>query len=421
MSFLDRIAGRLGFQRVHNELPPTPLSGGYAGSSLYDALVLQAAGLPVANEHTALTVTAVHACVNLIAGAIASLPMNVYRRDRDGDRSLLVNDELWWLLNEEFTPRWSAASGWEFLGQSLLLQGDAFARIRRSGPRIVGLEPIHPSRVTVAATPDGMRLVYAVANDPTVPGGDRKIEVFDQDDMLHVPGFGFNGLRGVSPLRHSLRMAASVSLATQEYAGRFFSNSSRPDIVISTDKPLTQEQADELRDRWAQIYQGAANAHKPAVMGAGAKIERLTMTAEDAQFLETRQFQIEEIARAFGVPPFMIGHNEKTTSWGSGVEAMGIGFVRYTLRQHLNKFHNEINRKFFRTAGKVAEFDTTELERADTKSLFDAFRVAIGRAGEPAFMSVNEVRRRLNLNAVSGGDELHKESADAPEQVPQSA
>jgi len=135
----------------------------------------------------------------------------------------------------------------------------------------------------------------------------------------------------------------------------------------------------------------------------GLDIKTLTMPLEDMQLLETRKFQIEEIARVYGIPPFMLGHNEKTTSWGAGVEAMGTGFVRYSLRQDLNKFTNEINRKFFRTARRVVEFDTTELERADTKSLFESFRIAVGRAGEPGFMTTEEVRDRLSLKRVPDG------------------
>lgn len=124
---------------------------------------------------------------------------------------------------------------------------------------------------------------------------------------------------------------------------------------------------------------------------------------EDMQLLETRRFQVEEICRVFGVQPFMIGHTEKTSSWGTGVEAMGAGFVRYTLRDHLNAFHNEINRKFFRTAARVAEFDTTEIERADIGVMVTALRAALGRAGELSMVSLEEVRRMLRLPAKISG------------------
>lgn len=398
MKLLDRVLNAIGVVSAA-DMPGTTLPAIQQGSS-WDWMFRGIAGLPNVTETTAMSISAAYACVNLISGAISSLPLHLYRRTSDGERDQLQNDDLWWLLNEQFLPRWSAANGWEFLCQSLLFHGDGFAVIIRQGTRIVGLEPVHPSLVTVAATPDRMRLVYGVTRE------NGRMDVYDQDDMLHFAGFGFNGLRGASPLKNVLSVSAGVALATQEYAGRFFANSARPDVILTSDQVINQEKAAEIRERWAEIYQGYQNAHRPAVLGAGFKVQELTMTAEDAQLLATRQFQIEEIARAYGVPPFMIGHTEKTTSWGSGVETMGTGFVRFTLRQHLNKFQTEINRKFFRTATRFAEFDTFELERADMKALFDSFRVALGRAGEPGFMTTDEVRMKLNLKRKAGGDTL---------------
>jgi HK97 family phage portal protein len=407
------------FKRLLRAETSTPIGEITTNSSTWDAFFGPVSGLPAVTEKTAMTISAVYACVNLIAGAISALPMHIYRRKPDGERDQLQNDDLWWVLNEQFLPRWSAANGWEYLVQSLLFHGDAFAVIKRQGPVIVGLEPVHPDRVNVIPSTDGMRLVYTVSSDPRVPNSSQSLFVYDQDDILHVAGFGFDGCRSVSPLRHHLSMSGAVALATQEYAARFFSNNQRPDIVISTDQAIGPDKADEMREGWARIYQGLQNSHKPAVLGMGAKIQTLTMTAEDAQLLATRQFQIEEIARAYGVPPFMIGHTEKTTSWGSGVETMGTGFVRFTLRQHLNKFQNEINRKFFRTASKFAEFDTFELERADMKSLFESFRVAIGRAGEPGFMTTDEVRLKLNLKRTQNGDQLASGETNAQEPTAQ--
>lgn len=213
----------------------------------------------------------------------------------------------------------------------------------------------------------------------------------------------FDGVRGLSPLRNELRMAGSVALATQEYSARFFANSARPDLVLATDQALTPEVIDNLRAQLQDRHGGPANAHKPMLLTGGMKPTVVTMPLEELQLLQVRQFQIEEIARIYGVPPHMIGHTEKTTSWGSGVESMGTAFVRYTLRRHLNKFQNEINRKFFRTASRVAEFDTTELERADTKTLFESFRIAMGRAGEPGFMTTEEIRSFLNLKKTPDG------------------
>jgi HK97 family phage portal protein len=182
-------------------------------------------GLPVVSEQTALTVSAIFSCVNLIAGAISALTTQLYRRRDEGEHEQIYGDPLWWTLNEEFCPRWNAANGWEYLAQSLLLHGDGIGIIQRKAGlnlgMIEGIDPVHPIATTILPTPDYKRLVYVI----TRPWG--AVEVYDQDDVLHFPGFGFNGFRGLSPLRHQLRMTGAVGLATQEFAARFFANGAR--------------------------------------------------------------------------------------------------------------------------------------------------------------------------------------------------
>lgn len=364
------------------------------GSSLFDALT----GSSV-SEDAVMRVTAVSACVQLIGGAISAMPMHVYRRERDGDLRRDADSDLWWVLNEQFCPRWSASAGWSFLTASKLLHGDGFAEIQRRGGVIRGIVPIHPTRVRVIATPDGGRLVYEIQPDMTIESPapeSSRVRVLDQDDMLHVPGFGFNGLHGMSALRYSLRSAGGLAVSAQDFSKRFLENMARPDFALKAAGNLTDEQYQRLQDM-LDARRGPAGAGREMLLEGGLEIQQLTMPLEEMQLLETRKFQVEEIARAFGVQPFMIGHTEKTSSWGTGVEAMGAGFVRYTLRDHLNAFQNEINRKFFRSAGRVAEFDTTDIERGDTKAMFDSVRVALGRAGEPAFMTIEEARELLRL------------------------
>ena len=385
------------------------------GDGVWEAFVGMSDGAP--SEREALSVSAVYGCVTLIAGAISALPMHIYRQDAAGDRARDMSAALWWVLNEEFSPRWTAAAGWSFLAGSRLLHGDAFAEIiRKPSGEIRYIVPIHPDRVRVIATPDGLRLVYEIQPDRTIERPSQaatKIRVLDQDDVLHVPGFGFNGIKGMSPLRYALRSAGRVAINAQDFSSAFLKNMGRPDYVLETDKALTDDQFERLRQQMDE-HKGPINAGKPIILEGGLKVHALTMPLEDMQLLDTRKWQGEEIARVYGVPPFMIGHAEKTSSWGTGVEAMGAGFVRYTLRDHLNAFQNEINRKFFRTARMVAEFDTTELERADTSSLFAALRTALGRAGEPAFMSIEEVRQKLNLPAKMTGTVPTTDASDMP-------
>lgn len=415
MTMRDYLPAWLGGSKTGQVQNATPLSAITQGSPVWNDFFGMPSTLPYPTEQTVFTVSAIYASVNLIAGAIASLPLHIFRVTPDGEKDRIHNDPLWWVLNEEMTPRWGAASGWEFLAQALLIHGDAFAAIlRRPDGMPIGIKPLHPNRVTVLLNTQTDRLVYSVTAEDGVQG---VTVVYDQDDMIHVPGFGFNGFRGMSPLRYALRTTGAVSLATQDFAASFFANSARPDYALTTEQKLSAEAIETMRAQIAERHQGVDKSFRPMVLQGGLDIKTITMPINDMQLVAMRQFQIEDIARIYGVPPFMIGHNEKTTSWGSGVEAMGIGFVRFTLRQHLNKFEAEFNRKLFRTYAKRVEFDTFDLERADMKSMFESYRIAMGRAGEPGFMTAREVRQRLNMKKEADG-ELNSAAPASPAPQP---
>ncbi len=406
MSFRERLADLIRGPKIANS---TPLPQITRNSSTWGDYVSTISKIPALSEQTALTISAIYACVNLISGAIAALPVNIYAKNiTDGDRTRLFDHKLNWVFNEQFTARWSAANAWEFLVMSLLLQGDAFALIiRNPSAEPIGLEPIHPRRMTVALNPFGDRLVYVVeaenGNGKTLENG---YKVYDQDDVLHVAGFGFDGFRGLSPLRYALRLVGGVSFAMQDFSANFFANSARPDYALTTDQALGTAAVEQIRAEIDEKHKGTQNSHRPMLLHSGLDLKTITMPLQDMQLLESRKFQLEEICRIYGVPPFMIGHNEKTTSWGTGIAEMGAGFNRYALRQHTIKFENEINRKLFRVATRVAEFDTTDLERADTKTFYEGLRIAVGRAGEPQLLTVNEARAEMRRNKKDGMDTL---------------
>jgi HK97 family phage portal protein len=365
----------------------------------------------VVTDRTAMNISCVYACVALIGGAIASLPLQFYKRDmKTYDRERYVPDE-WWMLNEQPFTTWAAAPAWEYAAWSLLLHGDSFWRIHRASrmsPKIVGFEPLYPPSVTVRRFAD--RLAYQVMQQPSQAwdSGVPPAFTLDQDDMLHIPGPGFDGLRGMSQIQSALRQSGGIALSADDYMSSFFKNGARPDFAMETDQKLDKEQIATLREQWSEVYQGTAKAWKPAILSGGLKVKPITLTANDAQLLETRKFQIEDICRIFGVPPFMVGQTEKTTSWGTGIEQMSIGFVKYTLQRHLVKFEQEVNRKVFRRGDRFCEFLTAGLERGDLKSRFEAYRIALGRAGEYGWMTSNEIRRRENDLPLPGGDELNK-------------
>lgn len=406
-------------QELVSPLPQTiqagiPTSSGYQGSQLYEWLSggnTSSAGYAV-SEITAMSVSAVYACVALIAGAIASLPLPIFRRNEEGREKITVMAEsrpanLWWLLNEQPHRQWSAAVFWEYMIASLLLTGDAMARIiRRSNGEVLAIEPVHPSCVTVKDHALDGGLLYIV----TVAG---KTDTYGQDDFFHVPGIGCDGYRGMSPIRYVAKNAIGTALAAESYSGDFFANGARPDFLITIPANMTKEQQELFRESWLARFGGPGRKHIPGILTGGGDIKPLSLNAEDSQIIETRKFQVIDIARIFGVPPFMIGETEKSSSWGSGVESMSIGFVKYTLQRHLTKIEQEINRKMFPRSLKLfTEFNTAGLERGDILTRYQAHRIALGRAGEPGWKTVNEIRKIENDSPIDGGDDLNKGNVD---------
>lgn len=415
MSFASNVLSALGVLSPGAFQNATDSSKVSRGTDLGDAFgVTGPANLPAVTEKSVMAISAVWACVSLIGGAISTLPINIYDQKPDGERRRRENDPLDIMFNSEFCGRWAAHAGWSFLALSKLFHGDAFAEIQRQGAKVVGLVPIHPGRIEVAVWNDGSRLVYIVHPESFLPNG--KVRIIDQDDMLHVTGLGFDGCRSLSPLRNALRASGAVALATQDHSAQFFANQARPDyaLVAPAAAKFSEGQVESLRNQVEQKHGAAGgNSHRPMLLTGGLKVESISLSNEDAQLLSTREYQTEEIARIYGVPPFMIGHNKGTSDWGSGVAERGIGFVRYVLRPHLNAFKNEINRKIIRSSKQVADFDTFELERADLKTLFETFRIALGRSGEDPLMTVEEVRRLINLPSVPEFGALTKDSQNA--------
>ncbi len=362
-------------------------------------------GLPVVNEQTAQSLTAVNACVKLLSGAVSSLPMNVYEMDfTNGAKKQVWGDDLWWLLNEEWHPQWPACAGWNFMMRSRLFHGDAYAVIGRNrAGGITSLRPVSKSRVVTYEMENG-RLIYAVYPDAKATSSE--VEYYDQDDMLHVPGDGYDGISSPSVLQYELRGAAAVALAQQDQSGRFYSNGMMPGFVISAPDKPAPEQMENMRKQLQDNYGGVKNAYKPLLLFGGSTAKELSVTPQDAELLSSRKFQVEEIARIYGVPPILIGHDQKMTLGGSGVEGIGALLSRFALRNHLHAFTNEFNRKLFRRGKRFCEFDASDLEKPNFKDFMDALRTGVGRAGERPILMQNEARGRFNLPPAEGGDSL---------------
>lgn len=367
---------------------------------------------------SAMRVSAVAACVAKIAGAIVSCPIHEYSLDGGEIPARLPRNDQWYLLNEQPSPQYTAASMWEGVSMAQLLRGDAFALLRwRMNGTLREILPLPWGCVSPIRTPgEGVR--YYV-NSPA-----HGISTwFDPADILHFPGVGFDDatMRSMSVIQFGARSAIGNALAMDEYSGKFFEGGAHPSMILQAGAKMSPDQITQLQAAFVNRYSGLANAHKlPLVLTEGLTAKELSLSAEDAQLLEARKFQVMDIARAFGVPGFMINESTGSTSWGSGLEQMGRGFVRDTLNVWLRKIEQELNRKLYpRNTGRFVEFHREALYETDLKAMGEYFRSALGGPGAgDGWMSQDEVRRRLRMPPTAGGDQVYRAPRDgsaAPE------
>lgn len=354
-------------------------------------------------EETAMRVSAVYGCISLVAGVISSLPIKIYER-QGSNRKEVEGHDYWWLLNEQASNSMTASTALTWLISSMGFQGDGFWEIARpsvSSNKVSGFIPHHPLRVEPFRGKNRGQILYRIT---PVEGGSQY--VLDSSDVIHTPTLGFNGLRSISPISWAAKQNIGIALAAEEYSAKFFKNGATSQIALKTDKTLTKEHIDLLRASYLAKQAGGANYHMPVILTNGLSVETLSINPEDAALISTRQFTVEEICRVlWRVPPILVGHSGSTTVWGTGVEHLSLGFVKYSLRPVLTALQQELNRKLWPVDERYfVRFDTSELERGDLKSQFEALRVALGRAGERPWLSVNDVRTKLGETPIAGGD-----------------
>jgi HK97 family phage portal protein len=399
MNFLQRFAQSWRAAGQDTPIQNATITTGASGVDLLDffGVIPTSSGFNV-TESTALTVATVYRCVAIIGGAIAQLPVHQFRVNAAGDREPTAKTPLWWLLNESPHDRWTAASWKEWIARGVLLHGDSFALLQRNAAQnVIGIRPLQHSQVVPYR--DGDRLKYAVSFEDGANKG------YDQSDILHFAGFGFDGVKSLSVIQWAARQGIGNALAASDYAGKTFAEGQIPQIALKYPNKMDAAQAANLRESFVKTYGGGSGRRFPLVLAEGGDVHELSLSPEDAQLIETRKYEKADICTAFGVPPIMIGDNEKTTSWGTGIEQITIGFVRYTLKPHLVRWEEELNRKLFLKAGQFVEFEVNGLLRGDSKAQADYYKAALGGPGSgPGWMSVNEVRKLQNLPPISDGD-----------------
>ena len=345
---------------------------------------------------TAMGVSTFYACMRLLSQSAAALPIRVVEDAGLGRTSVVEQHDLSGILgsspNADQTP-------YDFIEEmvlSLLGWGDYYAEQQRgsNSGRLIALDSIAAAGVQVTRADSG-RLQYRFAGND----GER---IVDEKDMLHIRGFGGGKMHGMSVLAYG-RQTLGIAQAANNSAGLIFKNGMRPSASLSYEKFLSDEQYQVIEDRIGDKYVGNLNSGRPFIAEGGAKFESIHISAEDAQLLQTRGFSVEEICRLFGVPPFMVGHSEKSTSWGTGIEQQLLGFTKFTLNPFLNRIGQSLSKQLLspieRTKLKII-LDLEELLKTDTKARGEYYKTMILIGA----MTQNEVRARENLAPIAGGD-----------------
>lgn len=354
------------------------------------------------NERSAMQMTAVYSCVRILAEAVAGLPLHLYRYKEDGGKERAIDNNLYHLLHNEPNKEMSSFIFRETLMTHLLLWGNAYAQIIRNGKgEVVALYPLMPNKMQVDRDENGeLYYIYTRSSDEakTMEG----VTVYlTPRDVLHIPGLGFDGLVGYSPIAMA-KNAIGLAIATEEYGAKFFANGAAPSGVL--EHPGTIKDPSRLRENWNSTFGGSANSGKVAVLEEGMKYTPISISPEQAQFLETRKFQIDEIARIFRVPPHMVGDLEKSSF--SNIEQQSLEFVKYTLDPWVIRWEQSLSRALLNEDEKRKYFFKFNLEgllRGDYESRMSGYAVA----RQNGWMSANDIRELENMDKIpaeDGGD-----------------
>ncbi|EHL74379.1 HK97 family phage portal protein [Subdoligranulum sp. 4_3_54A2FAA] len=356
----------------------------------------------VVTERSAMQMTAVYACVRILSEAIAGLPLHMYRYKDDGGKEKALDHPLYLLLHDEPNPEMSSFVFRETLMTHLLLWGNAYAQIIRNGKgEVVALYPLMPNKMTVSRDETGQLYYTYQKSQEELPKDNTYTVTLHPSDVLHIPGLGFDGLVGYSPIAMA-KNAIGLAIATEEYGSKFFANGAAPSGVL--EHPGTIKDPQRVRESWMSQFGGSANSNKIAVLEEGLKYTPISISPEQAQFLETRKFQINEIARIFRVPPHMVGDLEKSSF--SNIEQQSLEFVKYTLDPWVVRWEQSIQRTLLTPEEKktyFVKFNVEGLLRGDYQSRMSGYATA----RQNGWMSANDIRELENLDRIpaeDGGD-----------------
>ncbi|MBD2800756.1 phage portal protein [Xenorhabdus szentirmaii] len=340
----------------------------------------------------AMQLTAVFSCVRVLAESVGMLPCSLYEQLERGNKRA-VKERLHKLLSVKPNHYMTPQEFWELLVASLCLRGNFYAYKVKALGEVVELLPLDPGSVSPKLNSD-WQPEYQV----TFPNGES--QTLTQDDLWHVRIFTLDGLTGLSPIAYA-RQAIGLGLATEEHGSRLFGNGAVTSGVLQTDQSLTDDAFDRLKADFEARHQGLVNAHKPMILEMGLQWKQISLSAEDAQFLETRKFQLEEICRIYRVPLHMVQNTDHATF--NNIENLGIGFINYSLVPYLTRIEQRINAGLVKNSKQgqlYAKFNVGALLRGDMKSRLEAYAKGINWG----IYSPNECRELEELNPREGGD-----------------
>lgn len=347
---------------------------------------------------SAMQLSAVWACVKLISETISSLPLTVYKTT-DSGRKVATNHPLSVMFNGKVNRYQTKVEFFETVLLNLLTSGNAYCYIQRVGDRIVGLLPLMSADMQVTLLEDGS-MVYQYTNNVGVT-------IYAEQSIWHLKLMG-NGVIGLSPLAYQ-RNTLGIAQAAESAVTKIYRNGAKPSGVLSLDKFLTQEQRDLMRQKFYSLSAGSED--RLMVLEGGMKFDAISLSPQDIELLASRQFQISEICRWYGVPSVMINDTSSSTVWGSGIEQIVSGFYKLTLRPLMEKIEASIliNLMTLTESQKYeVEFDFNALTRSDLKTRFDSYRIGI----YGGFLMPNEARRLEGMPDAEGGDSLYMQGAN---------
>jgi len=353
-------------------------------------------------ERSSMQMTAVYSCVRILSEAVAGLPLHLFEYDENGSKKKAIDNPMYFILHDEPNPEMTSFVFRETLMTHLLLWGNAYAQIIRNGKGdIVALYPLMPDRMTVDRDEHGQLYYSYVVRDTDAPTLKDTTVILPPSQVLHIPGLGFDGLVGYSPIAMA-KNAIGMSIAAEEYGAKFFSNGASPGGVL--EHPGVVKDPERIRESWQSTFGGSGNSNKIAVLEEGMKFTPISISPNEAQFLETRKFQIDEIARIFRIPPHMLADLEKSSF--SNIEQQSLEFVKYTLDPWVARWEQSMNRRLL-TADQKSEFffkfNVDGLLRGDYQSRMNGY--AVGR--QNGWMSANDIRELENMDKIppeEGGD-----------------